>query len=281
MNQAEVIEVQFYPWDRSYFFDPAGYKFQLGDRVIVETTVGQDMGKIVGFGRVTAEETEEPLKPILRTPTLLDLEQVKKYAAGKQAAFDTCRQLVKKHGLPMKIFDVAFSFDGKRIVFAFISSTRVDFRELVKDLSMHFNRTIRLQQIGSRDVVAEMGGIGPCGRQACCTAWLGELGNISSELIPLQQLEFRGSDRLSGLCGRLKCCLTYESEGYRLCAEKMPETGAVLKTKSYGVGTVLNRNVLRHTITFKTEKENKIVEIALGCKKVGCSGCSANCNRAA
>lgn len=277
MNQVKVAEVQFHTWDRSYFFDPMGFDLKLGDRVVVDTKIGQEVGKIIGFGEVADHELEAALQPITRIPTLNDLEKLKKQAEQKAEALLVGRQFIHKYDLPMKLIEAVFSFDDQRIVFAFTSSMRVDFRDLVKDLSTHFNRQIRLQQIGSRDVVAEMGGIGPCGRETCCSTWLKDLGNVSSELIPLQQLEHRGSDRLSGLCGRLKCCLAYESEGYRMCGARMPEVGTFIKTKTYGAGEVISRNILTHVITIR-DQDDKLTEIPLGCDRVGCSGCSGgNC----
>jgi len=277
MNQVRVAEIQFHSWDRSYFFDPAGFEVKLGDRVVVETQIGQEVGKIIGFGEVAPHELETALQPIKRMLTVEDLEHMKRQAQGKTEALEVARQFAAEQKLPMKLIDVVFSFDDRRMTFAFTANMRVDFRELVKVLTNHFHRQIRLQQLGSRDVVAEMGDIGPCGRETCCSTWLKDLGNVSSDLIPLQQLEYRGADRLSGLCGRLKCCLAYESEGYRMCSAKMPEVGTFLKTKSFGSGEVTHRNILTHMITLRNEK-GETHEIALGCDRVGCTGCSAkNC----
>jgi cell fate regulator YaaT (PSP1 superfamily) len=274
MTQVRVAEIQFHPWDRSYFFDPIGFDLKLGDRVVVETQIGQEVGKVIGFGEVAPHELEAALQPIMRMLTVEDLEHIKRQAEGKAEALQVAREQAGKSKLPMKLIDVVFSFDDRRMTFAFTANMRVDFRDLVKVLTTHFHRQIRLQQLGSRDVVAEMGGIGPCGRETCCSTWLTDLGNVSSDLIPLQQLEHRGADRLSGLCGRLKCCLAYESEGYRMCSAKMPAVGTFLKTKSFGSGEVINRNILTHMITLKNEK-NEIHEIALGCDRVGFTGCSA------
>jgi cell fate regulator YaaT (PSP1 superfamily) len=277
MNQVRVAEIQFHSWDRSYFFDPAGFDVKLNDRVVVETQLGQEIGKIIGFGEVASHELEAPLQPIKRLLTVEDLEHIKRQAEGKAEALEVARNFAAQQKLPMKLIDVVFSFDDRRMTFAFTANSRVDFRELVKVLTTHFHRQIRLQQLGSRDVVAEMGGIGPCGRETCCSTWLKDLGNVSSELIPLQQLEYRGADRLSGLCGRLKCCLAYESEGYRMCSAKMPAVGTFIKTKSFGSGEVIHRNILTHMITIRNEK-GEMHDIALGCDRVGCTGCSAkNC----
>lgn len=273
MSSIRVAEVQFHPWDRSYFFDPAGFDVKLGDRVIVETSIGQELGKIIGFGEVAPHELESALQPILRIPNASDHALLAERQARKQEYLDLARQHVRELNLPMKMIDVVVSFDDHRMTFAFTSNNRVDFRELVKMLNQAYHRQIRLQQIGARNVVAEMGGIGPCGRETCCSTWLKDLDKVNSELVHVQQLDYRGTERLSGLCGRLKCCLAYESEGYRMCSAKMPEVGAVIKTKQYGVCTVLSRNILTHVITIQTEN-NERKEIALGCSKVGCSGCS-------
>lgn len=275
METVKVAEIQFYPWDRSYFFSPAGFNLKLGDRVVVETTVGQEIGKVIGFGEVAQHELESPLQPILRIPTDADLSKMNQHSDIKDEAIDFARDCAREYNLAMKFIDVVFSFDDKRMTFAFTANSRVDFRELVKKLATKYHKQIRLQQIGSRDVVAEMGGIGPCGRETCCSTWLNDLGNVNAELVPIQQLEHRGSDRLSGLCGRLKCCLAYESEGYRMCSSRMPEVGTFMNTKTMGPAEVISRNVLTHEVTVKT-RDGKRETVALGCNKAGCNGCSAN-----
>lgn len=274
MSSVRVAEIQFHPWDRSYFFDPSGFDVKLNDRVVVETVIGQEIGKIIGFGEVAPHELEGPLQPILRVPTHNDNMLMQERQARKEEYLDVAREYVHTLKLPMKLIDVVISFDDQRMTFAFTSGTRVDFRELVKMLVSKYHRQIRLQQIGARDVVAEMGGIGPCGRETCCSTFLKKPGeNVNSEVVHMQQLDYRGSDRLSGLCGRLKCCLAYESEGYRMCSSKMPEVGAVLKTKKYGTAKVLSRNILTHVITIQKE-DGQREDVQLGCSKVGCSGCS-------
>ncbi|MBI2411258.1 MAG: hypothetical protein HYV32_05195 [Candidatus Kerfeldbacteria bacterium] len=275
MNQMRVAEVQFHTWDRSYFFDPAGFDLKLGDRVIVDTSLGQDVGKVIGFGEVAPHELDTALQPVKRLPSMADFEKMKRQAESKADVLQHARQHARQLDLPMKVIDVSFSFDDSRLVFAFTSSTRVDFRELVRLLSAQFQKQIRLQQIGSRDVVAEMGGIGPCGRETCCSTWLKDLGNVSADLVPLQQLEHRGSDRLSGLCGRLKCCLAYESEGYRMCGARMPEVGTFMNTKTHGTCEVISRNILTHVVTLK-KADGTREDVPLGCDKVGCNGCSAD-----
>ncbi|MCW1930298.1 MAG: regulatory iron-sulfur-containing complex subunit RicT [Candidatus Kerfeldbacteria bacterium] len=276
MSSVRVAEVQFHPWDRSYFFDPAGFDVKLGDRVIVETSIGQELGKIIGFGDVAPHELEAPLQPILRIPNSSDHELLKSRQARKVEYLDQARDYVRNLNLPMKMIDVVISFDDKRMTFAFTANSRVDFRELVKMLNTAYRRQIRLQQIGSRDVVAEMGGIGPCGRETCCSTWIKKLDNVSSDLIHMQGLDYRGTERLSGLCGRLKCCLAYESEGYRMCSSKMPEVGAIIRTKQYGISKVISRNILTHVITIQAENGER-KEVTLGCSKVGCSGCNGGC----
>jgi len=273
-NSVTVAEIQFHPWDRSYFFDPAEFEVKLGDRVIVETTIGQEIGKVIGFGKVAEHELEAPLQPILRLPTEADFTIMEERSVNKSKVLQQARDIVHNHHLAMKLIDVVYSYDDRRMTFAFTSQNRIDFRNAVKDLNVAFGRSVRLQQIGSRDVAAEMGGIGPCGRETCCSTWKKDLDSVSADLVPMQQLEYRGTDRLSGLCGRLKCCLAYESEGYRMCGAKMPEVGTFVKTKTYGAGEVISRNILTHVITIKNE-QNQRIEIPMGCDRVGCSGCSA------
>ncbi len=274
MQQVKVAEIQFHPWDRSYFFDPEKLDVKLGDRVLVETKIGQEIGKIIGFGNVATHELEVPLQPIQAIPTEEDFKKLEALAEQKPEDMKKAREIVHEHNLSMKLIDIVYSYDNRRITIAFTANQRIDFRNAVKDLNLALGKTVRLQQIRSRDIAAEMGGIGPCGRETCCSTWKNDIEGISSELVAVQGMEHRGADRLSGLCGRLKCCLAYESEGYRMCGAKMPEVGTYVHTKTYGEGEVITRNILTHTITLK-DKKGQRTDVPMGCDRVGCNGCSA------
>ncbi len=268
----KIIQIQFSPWDKKYDFDPADSVLSVGDYAIVKTELGTEIGKVVGFKEVKDEERqaeEKELKPILRKATLTDLEKVSDEKQKKEA-LRYCAKLVKQYKLPMKLVDVHFSFDGSRVTFAFAADSRVDFRELVKDLTRHFSRTIRLQQIGIRDEAKISGDYGHCGCPLCCKRFLTELSSVTSEMADLQQVAHRGSDRISGVCGRLMCCLNYEEEGYEECAKKLPPLGAKVDVDGEK-GVVVRHHALKHAVSvaFPGEKGEgkRIVEVDLERRK--------------
>jgi len=169
----------------------------------------------------------------------------------------------------MKLVDVHFSFDEKRVTFAFIAQGRVDFRELVKDLTRYYQKSIRLQQLGIRDEMKMCGDIGPCGRKLCCQGFVRDLGNITSEMAEEQQVAHRGSERLSGCCGRLRCCLSFEKNNYSELAKNLPELGAQVKTET-GPGTVVGWHTLKQTVDVRVfdRKENSEMVIELPLDKI-------------
>ena len=212
-----VAQIQFALWDKVYHFSLNNLDVSQGDKVIVKTELGTDIGEVVGFKELSDKEVGEvgEVKPILRKATAIDLRKMTDINSEKrQEALDYCKKMINKYELLMKLVDVHFSFDGSRITFAFIADGRVDFRELVKDLTRHFNRTIRLHQIGIRDEAKLRGDYGHCGRPLCCQGFLSDLASVSSEMAELQQVAHRGSERISGICGRLMCCLGYEQSFY-------------------------------------------------------------------
>lgn len=266
-----VIEVQFSPWDKIYNFglpeDGIAQKisdFKVDDYVIVETKLGIEMGKIAGIKEMEEKAIESfgELKPILRKATPDDLDKIIKKNEEKDSALDYCKEIIEKHGLPMKLVDVHFSFDGGRITFAFIADSRIDFRELVKDLTRHFQKSIRLQQLGIRDEARASGDIGACGRELCCRGFLKDLKSITSEYAEVQQVAHRGSDKLSGVCGRLRCCLAYEKEGYEEMVKNLPAIGSVIKAPQ-GKGEVIGWHTLKQTVDVRLEDGETVVEVAI------------------
>lgn len=278
MNQ-KFVEVQFYNWEKPRLLNPQQLKLKAGDWVIIDNQSEQEIGKVVDMGEIDSEELEEELITVLRIADLTDLKKLKTQQASREEAIRVCKQYIRKFNLPMKLVDCIFSFDDKKLTFAFTSDTRVDFRELVKELTRTFKKNIRLQQIGIRDELKQSEGIGPCGRRLCCSLFLDDLGNITTDLARLQHVEHRGSERLSGACGRLKCCLNYEAEGYREMSEKLPPLGTPYRSKEHGPCQVIGWHILRHTIDLKT-KDGTRVEEFVG-DKVKCTGCKAcnNCNK--
>lgn len=279
-----IAQIQFAPWDKIYFFDSNDFELSKGNKVVVKTNLGMEIGEVVGVFD-TEKKTgckcpkkeecqhnkigDKEIKPVLRLATPIDLEKIPS-GEEKDKAMSYCKKIAKKYELPMKLVDIHFSFDGSRITFAFIADTRVDFRELVKELTRYFNRTIRLQQIGIRDEAKMMGDFGHCGKPLCCRNFLNDLTSITSEMADMQQCAHRGSDRISGICGRLMCCLAYEQNGYEELNKKMPMIGARVSVDGKK-GEVVGHHVLKQTVNVKFPGEkgehDTIVEVDLNRNK--------------
>jgi cell fate regulator YaaT (PSP1 superfamily) len=242
----KLVQVQFAPWDKKYNFDPAGLTLAVGDQVIVATDLGLELGRVAGFIDSPALGTDVEIKKVIRKAEITDLEKLPD-AKQLEKDFTYCKGLIEKYQLPMKLVEVRYSFDDSRITFPFIADCRVDFRELVKDLTKHFSRNIRLQQIGIRDEARQCGDFGHCGRPLCCGRFLSELSSITSEMAELQQCAHRGSERISGVCGRLMCCLSFEEDGYRKLAEKLPPLDSEVKIEGKR-GRVAAWHVLKQTV---------------------------------
>lgn len=266
----QVIEVQFTPWEQSYFFQPqnqAGEFLELkeGAEVIVETAIGVDLGKVIERGELNElPEHLEEIKPIVRLATDQDRLKNLEINKEKKELLKVCSQLIEKYQLPMKLVDAHISFDEKRLTYAFIADGRVDFRELVKDLIRYSHKSVRLQQIGVRDEAKISGDFASCGRSLCCRTFLKELGNVSTDFAKYQQIASRGSDRLSGVCGRLKCCLRFEQPIYEEMAKGFPEIGKKIKTKS-GEGIVMAWYPLKGSVAVNlgTDVEPNVIEVKI------------------
>ncbi|NQT50282.1 stage 0 sporulation protein [Candidatus Kuenenbacteria bacterium] len=261
----KIAEIQFSSWDKVYYFSIGEEKLDINDYVVVETKLGIEMGKVVGFTELSEDEIAklpDPIKPITRKASREDLDVALKQKQQKASAFEECRALIKKHSLPIKLVDVHFAFDDARITFAFIADGRVDFRDLLKELIKRFKKNIRLQQLGIRDEIKITGDIGCCGRNLCCQSFYKDLGNVTSDLADLQQIAHRGSERLSGVCGRLKCCLTYEKDHYNELADKLPMIGEKIKTE-HGRGEVIGWHVLKQSVDVLLDDKDTIVEVSI------------------
>lgn len=248
----KIAQVQFSLWDKLYSFSlAANISAQIGDFVIVETELGQEIGKLTAF--ITDNNSKQELKPVLRLATITEIEKV--YDTDKRKeALNICQKTAKKLNLKMKLIDARFSLADNRLTFAFVSENRVDFRELVKELTSIFNLSIRLFQIGSRDQAKVQGDCGPCGLKLCCQSFMKDFSSISSEMAEVQQVAHRGSDRISGMCGRLMCCLAYEYEGYKSLAGELAPIGTKIKVQNK-VGTVVGRHLLSQILDVRFPAE--------------------------
>jgi len=210
-----VVGVRFKRAGKIYYFDPHGLTAHADDNVIVETARGLEYGRIVvGPRRVHTKEVTQPLKPILRLATDTDAAQLAKNKEREVAAAAICKEKIRQHQLPMKLITAEYTFDLKKVVFFFTADGRVDFRELVRDLAATFRTRIELRQVGVRDEAKELNGIGPCGRPLCCANWMAEFDSVSIRMAKTQGLSLNPA-KVSGLCGRLMCCLRYENEQYK------------------------------------------------------------------
>jgi cell fate regulator YaaT (PSP1 superfamily) len=272
----EIVGVRFKKVGKTYYFAPGKLNLSVGDNVIVETARGTEFGEIVIPNRqVDDSMVSYPLKPVVSVATDADVKQVEENKIKEKKAFDIFNEKVKKHQLTMKLVDVEYTFDGSKISFYFTADGRIDFRELVKDLASTFRTRIELRQIGVRDEAKTLGGIGICGKELCCKAFLGEFIPVSIKMAKEQNLSLNPT-KISGNCGRLMCCLKYEQEAYEELGKTMPRIGAVVETPD-GRGEVINVNLVRqiadvkldNNLVIKQYKGEDIKIIKNGDQKIG------------
>jgi len=211
---AKVVGIRFKTAGKIYYFLPGGIELKTDDHVIVETARGMEFGKVVlPLREIPPEEVVSPLKEVLRKATIEDNETFECNEKKEKEAFQICIAKIAAHKLPMKLIDVEYTFDGNKIIFSFTAEGRVDFRELVKDLASVFRTRIELRQIGVRDEAKMLGGLGSCGRELCCSSFLGDFEPVSIRMAKDQNLSLNPT-KISGICGRLMCCLKYENGCY-------------------------------------------------------------------
>lgn len=247
-----IARVKFAPWDKFYDFSFNGLDINIGDWVLVETDIGQESAKVYSIFKA---ENKNDLKPVLKKVSYDDISSSfdeKK----KLEAISICQELIDRNNLEMKLIDVHIASSANRYNFAFIADNRVDFRNLVKDLASRLGANIRLTQIGSRDEAKLSGDCGPCGRTLCCRDFMNDFISISSEMAEAQQVVHRGSDRISGMCSRLMCCLSYEYEGYKDLAGKLPPIGTKINIDG-SKGVVVSQHVLKQTINVRLDSERE------------------------
>lgn len=252
----KVAGVRFKKAGKVYFFDPAGINVSKGMNVIVETARGLEFGTLSDdIKEVEEKEIVAPLKKIIRIADEKDVLQHKENLEKKEHDLALCQEKIDKHKLDMKLVDVEHTFDNSKIIFYFTADGRVDFRELVKDLAGVFKMRIELRQIGVRDEAKLVGGIGTCGKALCCHSWMPEFDPVSIKMAKVQNLSLNPT-KISGICGRLMCCLKFENDVYCELRKGMPDVGEKVKTID-GMGVVVESNILENKIKVRLVIEEK------------------------
>ena len=253
----KVVGVRFRSAGKIYYFDPAKLPIKAGDRVIVETARGVELGTVMVAPKDVPEETViQPLKPVIRIATAEDLKVEERNHEKEKEAFKICLEKIAKHKLEMKLIDAEYTFDNNKLLFYFTADGRIDFRELVKDLAAVFRTRIELRQIGVRDETKIMGGIGICGRALCCHTYLSEFAPVSIKMAKEQNLSLNPT-KISGVCGRLMCCLKNEEETYEYLNSRLPNVGDYVTTDDGLKGEVSSVSVLRQMVKVIVELDDE------------------------
>jgi len=251
-----VIGVRFRSAGKVYYFAPGDLEYKRGQHVIVETARGIEYGEVVIPNKAVKDEmVVQPLKKVIRLVTKEDEQMIKANEKKEKEAFKICKEKIIKHKLEMKLVNVEYTFDNNKILFYFTSDDRVDFRELVKDLASIFRTRIELRQIGVRDETKMCGGIGICGRGLCCNTFLCDFQPVSIKMAKEQNLSLNPV-KISGICGRLMCCLKYEEESYQEIKDRLPEVGTIVMTPE-GEGKIIGVKLLREQFKVAVEKKEK------------------------
>ena len=261
----KVIGVRFRQAGKIYNFSPADFQVKVGDHVIVETARGIEYGSVVqGIREVADDKVIMPLKSVIRIATEEDDKKAIENNEKEKKAFKICKEKIAKHGLEMKLIETEYTFDNNKVLFYFTADGRIDFRELVKDLASVFKTRIELRQVGVRDETKMLGGIGICGRPLCCNTYLSEFIPVSIKMAKEQSLSLNPT-KISGICGRLMCCLKNEQEAYEELNSNLPDIGEKVKTFDGFQGEVVSVNVLRQKvkIVVEVDDEREIKEYAI------------------
>lgn len=255
---AKIVGVRFRNGGKVYYFDPKDLELKKGSYAIVETARGVECGRVVFSTReVDDQKLVSPLRPVIRVAGDADIEHEKENRQKEKEAYRICRQKIRDHHLEMKLVQAECTFDNKKMLFYFTADGRVDFRDLVKDLASVFRTRIELRQIGVRDETKMLGGIGSCGRPLCCSTYLSDFAPVSIKMAKEQNLSLNPS-KISGVCGRLMCCLKNEEETYEYLNQKLPGVGDIVQTPDGQEGVVQSLNVLRQRVRVLIEEgDNK------------------------
>jgi cell fate regulator YaaT (PSP1 superfamily) len=259
-GMTEIIGVRFKEAGKVYFFDPRNFKVSETDCVIVETARGMEFGFVAAANHMVASTAiVSPLRPVIRIASRDDIDRYTQNKQLEKDAFPICQEKIREHGLNMKLIEAEYTFDNSKLIFYYSAESRVDFRELAKDLASIFRTRIELRQIGTRDEAKMIGGLGICGRPFCCSSFLQDFMQISIKMAKEQNLSLNSS-KISGTCGKLMCCLRYEHETYEEEIRRTPPVDSVVKTAD-GIGTVCETSPLTGFIKVKfQEKGNETVK---------------------
>ena len=255
---AEVVDIQFRPGQKIYYFDPAGITCKTGDAVIIDTARGPEYGICAGGNhRISTKDVVSPLRSVLRLATAQDERIVAENRAKEEKAYNACMQKINELELDMQLVSAECAFDGSKILFFFTADERVDFRELVKNLASMFHTRIELRQIGVRDKAKMVGGLGICGRPFCCASFLDDFQPVSIKMAKTQNLSLNPT-KISGTCGRLMCCLKYEQDAYEYLIQNSPKLESFVDTPE-GRGTVVELDLLRQRVKVRMEDRPEVI----------------------
>lgn len=253
----KVVGIKFKQSGKIYDFSPNELDLKVGDKVVVETVKGLEIGEVAkGIYEKEVTEIVGDLVNVVRVATKKDIQNHEENEKNKEDVINKTKELVEKYKLDMKVIDAEFTLDGSKVIISFVCEERIDFRELVKDLASKLKQRIELRQIGARDQAKIVGGIGSCGKECCCKQYLNDFDKVSIKMAKTQNLSLNPT-KISGICGRLMCCLAYENEYYSEVNEKMPKINSSVKTPD-GIGSVMYNNLLKQIVTVKFVSESDV-----------------------
>jgi cell fate regulator YaaT (PSP1 superfamily) len=256
----KVVGIRFKKAGKIYYFDPNGLSIKKGDFAVVETARGIEFGEcVIGIKEIFESDIVAPLKSVLRVAEEEDINKHKDNKLKEKDALEICLKKIEEHALNMKLIDVEYTFDNNKVIFYFTADGRVDFRELVKDLATIFKTRIELRQIGVRDEAKMLGGLGPCGRSLCCSTFLGDFASVSIKMAKEQNLSLNPT-KISGICGRLMCCLNYEQSTYEDIRKRLPKVESIVKIGDVK-GEVVGNNIVKESIKVKYRRgDEEVIE---------------------
>lgn len=256
----KVVGIRFKKAGKIYYFDPNELDVKKGDFAVVETARGVEFGEcVIGIKEISESDIVAPLKSVIRVAEKEDIGKHKENKVREKDALEICLKKIEEHGLNMKLIDVEYTFDNNKVIFYFTADGRVDFRELVKDLATIFKTRIELRQIGVRDEAKMLGGLGPCGRTLCCSTFLGDFASVSIKMAKEQNLSLNPT-KISGICGRLMCCLNYEQSTYEDIRKRLPKSGSIVSIGE-AKGEVVSNNTVKESVKVKYRRgDEEVVE---------------------